>query len=426
VSPSGLATMKSLTTLISLSGVVLAQQTARSLTFKNSCSRDVWLSGVPGSAGHCSDGCETGTSCDTASGLCFWDVPTPNVGNWRVPSGRMSAITFPAWSNSDGAAWSGNVGFCVEGTSCVSKKGLVANATLCDSEGCEAMHVGNLAEFTLLKQSVDTYDISNIGGLSVPFSITPEKPNTDKNEPYTCANVGAIKSSTGLGESSWQFSPPRPFYVWVIPGEKPKTCTSDSDCSGEKCGLALSTTDQTTFSQVCGTLVGYWSQNAICKANPNTPATNCSAPIHNGAFPTTQGQLGQCIGDSGSCYQRGADSACCGCANWNSILEKGLVPPTTTQCANSNPRWVEFIQTSLEWLKEGAPNAYTYPFDDLSSTATCSNMEKSFNTQNYTIELCPGGVWWDNPVSVQKSPANAWSLLRQVLLSSGTRAAAAI
>lgn len=41
-----------------------------------------------------------------------------------------------------------------------------------------------------------------------------------------------------------------------------------------------------------------------------------------------------------------------------------------------------------------SPNCYTYPYDDMSSTFTCTKEVNNYNTQNYTITLCPNGVSW--------------------------------
>jgi len=41
-------------------------------------------------------------------------------------------------------------------------------------------------------------------------------------------------------------------------------------------------------------------------------------------------------------------------------------------------------------LKDACPTAYTYPYDDMSSTFTCSNAnEKGTNLVNYVITFCP-------------------------------------
>ncbi|KZV96878.1 hypothetical protein EXIGLDRAFT_400286 [Exidia glandulosa HHB12029] len=240
---------------------VMAQQPARSIKFKNSCPKDVWVVGTSGATGNCADGCQEGSTCNAANGLCFFDVPMASNGNWRVPVGGENTVTFPAWNNDNGAAWSGNFNACMQGTICAAN-GLIADEALCDSQGCASFHVGSMAEITMAKKGIDFYDVSNIGGLAVPMSFGPEVENPNPADPYFCATLGALKSTTGLGDSTWQFPDAPTKYHWVIPGDNPQACSSDADCGGATCGLALNTQDQVTFTQVCGTLAGYWTQNA--------------------------------------------------------------------------------------------------------------------------------------------------------------------
>lgn len=105
-------------------------------------------------------------------------------------------------------------------------------------------------------------------------------------------------------------------------------------------------------------------------------------------------QLYGCTGGaSNSCYQQGASSTCCGCANWNNVLPSSptvFVPSSTQQCVNTNPFWVSNILPTLQWLKEGCPTCYTFPYDDMSSTFTCSVASGGgANLLDYQITFCP-------------------------------------
>lgn len=95
-----------------------------------------------------------------------------------------------------------------------------------------------------------------------------------------------------------------------------------------------------------------------------------------------------CVGME-SCYHWGSSTNCCGCANWE---EDGLpVPPfpDTETCKNKNPLWTQKIKPTIKWFKEACPTAYTYPFDDMSSTFVCKNMIDKYNIVNYEITFCP-------------------------------------
>jgi Thaumatin family len=91
----------------------------------------------------------------------------------------------------------------------------------------------------------------------------------------------------------------------------------------------------------------------------------------------------------GSCYTQGAGPTCCGCADWADLGLKIPPPPDTDRCISKNPAWVDRVQNTLFWLKKGCPTAYTYPYDDMSSTFVCKNMVNQMNLVNYQITFCP-------------------------------------
>ena len=91
----------------------------------------------------------------------------------------------------------------------------------------------------------------------------------------------------------------------------------------------------------------------------------------------------------GSCYSKGADSTCCGCANWDELGIKIPPPPDTDKCTAKNPAWVDRVQNTLFWMKKACPTAYTYPYDDMSSTFVCKNIVNEINLVNYEITYCP-------------------------------------
>ncbi|KZP03029.1 hypothetical protein FIBSPDRAFT_969378 [Athelia psychrophila] len=101
---------------------------------------------------------------------------------------------------------------------------------------------------------------------------------------------------------------------------------------------------------------------------------------------------------SAPAYEAGFSSAtavtcknCCGCANWQDVFNSTLVPSSTIKCNNTSPAWAEIVQPTLQYIKEGCPNCYTFPYDDMSSTFTCKTIVDNYNVQNYTVELfnCP-------------------------------------
>ncbi|KAF7976364.1 hypothetical protein HWV62_6921 [Athelia sp. TMB] len=373
--------MSMITPLLLLSGLIGAHaQTSRTITFKNSCSKDVWLTPTSGSSGTCAAGCPESSTCNTDNGYCYFDNPTPSSGTYRITAGGTNTIVYPFYNNGIDTQWNGNYAFCEDGMTCNQ------DAATCDSNGCGvASGPYALAEFDFSKTGSDFYDISAIAGVSVPFSITPESPNLDSSNPYTCGNPGSSSPSAGLGAASWKVTVPSVEYQWVTPSSAtPTTCSADSDCgSGENCGLVYSSG---AFNLVCGALSGYWTAGSVCGINGGTTYMNCASALTNGPYTGTDSAFYGCGDTSGSCYQPGADTACCGCVNWQDVLASGAVPSSTELCVNTNPTWTSIVQPTIQFLKTGCPNCYTFPYDDMSSTFTCSNVVGGYNNQNYTIE----------------------------------------
>ncbi len=63
--------------------------------------------------------------------------------------------------------------------------------------------------------------------------------------------------------------------------------------------------------------------------------------------------------------------------------------PDTESCKNKNPTWADRVKPTLSWLKRACPTAYTYPYDDMTSTFTCKNVVDNVNSVNYMVTFCP-------------------------------------
>ncbi|KAG9030602.1 hypothetical protein FRB95_003801 [Tulasnella sp. JGI-2019a] len=398
--------------------VARAQLTARTVTFINQCSSDVWIKPTTGASGKCADGCPVGSTCDTTNGNCYYNNPTPSTGNYRVKKGGSNQIVYPAAQPGVGIVWNGNYAFCQSGTTCSE------TTDVCDASGCRATGPFPLTEFNLATNSSDFYDVSIIAGVAVPISITPtlvDSGNTKLENPYACGNPGSKTPGTAtLGPSSWNFSPPSNSYQWVTPAgmnhltvsfaillshatmifadwqndshsDMLRSCTKNTGSSTGHCGVIF---QAGSFKQVCGYLSGYWSENSVCGYNTATSLFNCDQNVPNGQLTTTINKFQGCADSSSSdsCYSDNADAQCCGCANWNTILRNASVPYTTELCKKTNPIWASTILPTLKFLKTGCPNCCTYPYDNFSSTFTCEKTVGGYNTQNYTVTLCPSGV----------------------------------
>jgi hypothetical protein len=53
-------------------------------------------------------------------------------------------------------------------------------------------------------------------------------------------------------------------------------------------------------------------------------------------------------------------------------------------CGNTNSLWTTDVLPIISWIKEACPTCYSFPYDDPTSTFTCSNTdENGFNNFDY-------------------------------------------
>lgn len=339
---------------------LLAVVRARSFYMVNECDHKVWFGLVAGST----------------SPMIF-----PANGNYELaPNGGKNSVPIPA------GGWSGVIG---GRTNCTDAGCLTAD---CGGGvgGCLPgrgfMQPATQAEFTVIPTSVDFYDVEVINGINLPVSITPSVPADNKDDPYYCGTPGTLVPSPGLGSCSWDLQPPAVEYRWVEAGGA--SCKADSDCGSSLCGLSFNPGHEQLLRTTCGNLLGYWSANQICGVQRDFGAPFfCSEMVPD--QQVTWWNLMACV-DVGSCYQPDATTSCCGCVNWDmyGLPVPGL--PYTKTCLAENAQWVKNVLPQLAWLKTACPTAYTYPYDDMSSTYTCSSAAPGVtNEVDYTITFCP-------------------------------------
>ncbi|WED41955.1 thaumatin family protein [Legionella cardiaca] len=262
------------------------------------------------------------------------------------------------------------------------------------------------------------YDVSLINGFNVPVEIKGLGP-VSTSDPFQCTGAGAVlQPNTQLGACSWTFNPAfsglsKFDFVWVSPGSS-SNCTSDADCSGgDICGMAFSSSPANApINRRCGRFLGYstlanyfgysssgqWGSplfNLYSKYNIGTPMSSISA--QNYGTGAIFGNLLSCIptdtNSANTCYNAASNlPTCCGCVNWDS----SVVPTATaSSCLGINQDWVATAGTSVTvlnailWLKKTCPTAYSYQFDDPSSSFTCN--PSLSNKTDYQVTFCPGG-----------------------------------
>lgn len=414
----------------------------RTFNFVNNCSQDVYFAMNGGGLGI--SGCTTDADCDAkthlpgafacgvtangGAGGCFWKDPAPTSGVFKLNHSGGTATVYlteytytytpPAIPSNPNpgqvtAVWSGNVAGRTTCTSAVPGScdtGYCGSSTTAADANC-APGVGfqvpvSLMEMTL-QPSGDAYDLSVINGMNVPMSMTPGSGTTSPTNPYTCGSPGLTTNQgsggTGtLGQSAWTFTPTTTApatqynYVWVANGGT-TPCTANNTCTTINptyaCGLSSANIAANTSTTYCAKWLGYWTADQVCGNNTsyNQAPYFCTNSADGGSQFT---QMYMCAGSptvyNNSCYSNGATSNCCGCQNWQSAPTNLTVPSNSSvlQCQASNTTWYNNALSTVSWIKTGCPSCYVYPFDDKSSSFTCSNSSTA-NSVSYTITFCP-------------------------------------
>lgn len=282
-------------------------------------------------------------------------------------------------------------------------------------------------EFTIAETAGQdgVYDVSVINGFNVPVEIKGLGP-VSSNNPFGCTAAGAVIQPVGssLGSCPWSFDPsfsglsPQDV-LWVEPGAD-DACTSDSDCAlGEVCGMAFdSAPSNAPVNRRCGKFIGYstianyvgyssagqWgSVNLYNQFDIDTAMTTINPAKDYGSVGGTAATFRALLActptsnnSANTCYNSNSFLPnCCGCVNWPSSEVPTAV---SAQCLNINPDWTSTAGTSVTaknailWLKKSCPTAYSFQFDDPSSSFTCLKDGRGQNMKtSYQITFCPGG-----------------------------------
>lgn len=380
-----------------LASLSTSNAATRSLNLKNSCGYPVRVGftagAIPGSTCSSNSDCPSSGICSTETSLCYYPSFLPD-GYLDLSTGSSRNLSVNVDS---GNLYSGAV---------FLSTGCDTYANACETGICKDKHCGlstgavgphTRAEFTFDPKSVDFYDISIMHGANVPISMTPTNGNKVNGNPYSCGSAGASSVVNGMPKCSYAYNP-------VVNGEDQTSniafvaapdlnnlqyCSSDNECGSLKCGLAagrdptgLPTQD---VQKVCGKVVGIWSMDEVCvysNGNYAPEPYTCNRQVQYGTYTNLYGCSGAYV-SSGYQPNQPVDKVC-GCYNWESS------PSGTEQCVSANPDWLSISYPWARLLKDMCPLAYSYAYDDMSSTFTCGGLGDG--SLAYDFEFCPGGV----------------------------------
>ncbi len=155
----------------------------------------------------------------------------------------------------------------------------------------------------------------------------------------------------------------------------------DGQCEGPPCQ-----TDEHCLATINGT-------NMLCDTTAGSPTFQRCVSTNTSLFETTGVNGVSCYGQPPpSTRPPSAPSPppppppittlCGGCpsgAPWPAL-------PTNWECVSNNPDWVSVAQSWAAIFKQACPTAYSFPFDDPTSSFQCSS--GTTNTMGYTITFC--------------------------------------
>ena len=150
------------------------------------------------------------------------------------------------------------------------------------------------------------------------------------------------------------------------------TCTDNSDCTGTINGISLSG----TFMQ-CDTSTSPGScvaTNTSLYEGAGLTGQSCYINYYGGFAPSSS-----CNGCPTECDDPPCSPKQEANSNW---------PSPADPCLNTNTDWINYAEPYVEGFKESCPSAYSFPFDDPTSTFQCTNNKQS-NSTSYQITFCP-------------------------------------
>lgn len=392
----------------------------RTIHLVNNCNFNVWWSMVGGALTNsiaCTGPgqCPVGSTCNVSAKLCYYNNYGPTTGGYQLNAGGGTATTqvietLASNQASDDILWKGLISGstqCTSGVSCLNNDCSSNGGTASCEAGVGFAQPATEAEFTFKlvgSGTVDSYDISNVNGFSMPISMSTSGQSVSD---YTCGNAGNNVAVGNLSACTYTATPPTNMYYWV-----PFTgtaCTAQNTCTtgGQICGLAF---DPSTngFTKNCGDFLGFWAANQICQTSPGFTSPfgdnfACNQYLAS-PFPPNTYQLTQLLKCSppdstlplfNSCYldytgsTPGQIAQCCGCSNWSGIAyPTANCPIGQTDPNKIDPQWSDYVLPLIQWMKESCPTSYAYTYDDVSSSFSCA----ASPTTEYTITFCPGGA----------------------------------
>ncbi|MBV8803108.1 MAG: Thaumatin domain-containing protein [Gammaproteobacteria bacterium] len=386
----------------------LSASSNHTVYFVNQCDEKVWYEFANNGAYGTPQGDPTPPS---ERGFLNYQMGAQLTG--AAPSTKT--LTFPAYIN----------GGIYGRTKCDSTLGYckTANCTINSSTDWSCKQgVGALPPATAIEEYMSNttdndgvYDISVINGFNIAAEMKSLSLINPNNNVFTQAcgqAAGAVIQPTGsiLGNATWSFNPASSGdsasnFIWVSEGSYDNCVSGCDPANGSYCGIGFSSLAPTTgagtqpLNKRCGAFRGYFQVQSY---NPYPNNSDWGGGAINNLYTyyqlndtltgyCTMGGSTATVYDMYTCPQEGqtclltgynaGNIKACGCVNYSFT---GSASP----CLSPNTDWITRVYPRVSWLKTAAPTAYTYQYDDPSSSFTC---QMAGQKTSYQITYCPAG-----------------------------------
>lgn len=434
--PSSPGLNKSVTNTSEIVVAPANQSTTHTLQFVNQCDIDTWYEFTNGGGGSPDPNIATGNTA-------FQDYLLTKQLDTVPPVTKVLSIT----EYLNGAIYA-RTGCDPTTLICDTAQCPVISSTMVCQAGVQPTNPVTKFELNMASSGTDgIYDVSMVNGFNVPGQVqslapvSTDSPPGNSPYPFNCGQSGgaliqapSLTTATDqLGACPWTFTPPSTSpdapqnYIWVSPGNT-TDCTSDASCSGtDVCGMAYttntSTGGNTPINRRCGKFLGYWTladyinySSSTDWGNPvpsslynlyNNYSMGSSLPAGYGnqippppppppppPSPAIYADMYGCIETStgallsGYTYPPVTNPLVCGCYNWTNTAVELPYAGAPASCVLQNQDWLNTVYPRIVWVKNACPTAYSYQYDDKSSSFTCNL--PSVKT-SYQIVFCPGG-----------------------------------
>ncbi len=158
------------------------------------------------------------------------------------------------------------------------------------------------------------------------------------------------------------------------------SCSNSSSCTNSIFGGSCGSGEfNANVIQTCGVATGaIWSMDDFCgiSGKGTYGGVNCEATAQPGdTFANMFGCNGSGVGSAVSCYNNpNGYTACCGCPTFPPVKAPWSETVSSLTCSVSNSVWTGQVMPWLQYLKTGCPTAYSFPFDDATSTFECDSL----------------------------------------------------